>query len=103
MGDERAEDLARRAYELRPDSGAVVDTLGWILVQKGDFENGIPLLRTAAELSNNRPDVRYHLAAALADSGDKDEARSILENLLKSAESFSNKNAAETLLADLQT
>jgi putative PEP-CTERM system TPR-repeat lipoprotein len=102
-GDARAEEVARRAYELRPDSGAVVDTLGWILVRKGSLEEGVALLRSAVELENAAPDVRYHLAAALAESGDKEEARSILEELLESGESFENKDAAESLFADLQS
>jgi putative PEP-CTERM system TPR-repeat lipoprotein len=100
-GDARAEQFARRAYELRPENDSVIDTLGWILVQKGDFEKGIPLLRTAVELGDNRPDVRFHLAAALAESGEKDEARLILEDLLESAGSFSNRDAAESLLIGL--
>ena len=100
-GDARAEQFARRAYELRPDSGAVVDTLGWVLVKKGSLEEGVDLLRSAVSLSDNHPDIRYHLAAALADSGQKQEARTILEDLLESAESFTNKAAAESLLADL--
>jgi len=102
-GDARAEDLARRAYELRPDSSAVVDTLGWILVSKGSLEEGIELLRAAVELDDATPDVRYHLAAALAESGDKEEARSILEELLESEEFFASKDAAESLLADLSS
>ena len=100
-GDPRAEQLARRAYELRPDSSAVTDTLGWILVKKGNLGEGVALLRKAAGLEGATPDVRYHLAAALAESGEKNEARSILEALLESEESFASKGEAESLLAEL--
>ena len=99
--DDRAEAMARRAYELRPDSGAVADTLGWILVKKGELEEGISTLRSAVELSEGRAAIRYHLAAALVESGEADEARQILEEIVNSDESFADKDAAKALLENL--
>lgn len=101
VADERAEALARRAYELRPDSGAVADTLGWILTNKGNHEEAVSTLRKAVELSDGRNEIRYHLAVALAGSGQNDEARSILEELVTSDEAFADKEAARALLARL--
>ena len=100
-GDSRAEGLARQAYNLQPDNGAVVDTLGWILAKKGKLEEGIGLLRDAAEKSGNRPDVRYHLAVALVDAGEPAEAKSILEEVLSADTAFSSRKEAEELLASL--
>jgi Flp pilus assembly protein TadD len=102
-GDNRAETLARRAYEIRPENGAVADTLGWILVKNGNLEEGISTLRSAVDLSNGRIDVRYHLAAALAEAGEKEEARSILRELLQSGEAFEDKQAAQALLTSLES
>jgi putative PEP-CTERM system TPR-repeat lipoprotein len=101
-GDNRAESLARRAFELRPDSGVVADTLGSILVRSGNLEEGISTLRSAVELSDGRIEIRYHLAAALAKAGEVEEARAILRELLQSGEVFADKQAAEALLAGLE-
>ncbi|WP_405229991.1 XrtA/PEP-CTERM system TPR-repeat protein PrsT [Lentisalinibacter sediminis] len=101
LGDSRAEAMARRAWQLRPDNGSVADTLGWIQVKNGDLEAGIPMLRRAVELTNGRAQVRYHLAAGLAAAGEVSEARQLLEELLTSGEEFASSREARELLASL--
>lgn len=100
-GDSRAEGLARRAYALQPDNSSVVDTLGWILVKKGNLEEGVTMLRDAVEKSSGRPDIRFHLAAALVDAGEVAEAKSILEEVLSGNDTFASRKEAEELLASL--
>ena len=100
-GDARAEGLARRAYDLRPDSSAVVDTLGWALVKKGSLEEGIAMLRNASELGSNQPDVRFHLAVGLVAAGQTTEAKSILKEILATGGDFSSRQEAESLAKTL--
>ena len=99
--DGRAAETARRALQIMPDNGAVADTLGWILVESGEVEEGVAILRRAVELSNGRAEVRYHYAAALVRDGSANEAREILQDLVASDESFSSRRDAERLLTDL--
>jgi len=99
-GDPRAEEVARRAYEQSPQDGSVADTLGWIQVKKGNFAEGIAMLRKAVEY-NDHPEVRYHLAAGLAAAGDKAEAHRILVDLLAGTDSFTSRPEAEELLESL--
>jgi Flp pilus assembly protein TadD len=100
-GDARAEGLARRAYDLRPDSSAVVDTLGWILVKKGSLEEGIAMLRSALELGDARPEIRFHLAAGLVAAGQTEEAKTILQEILATEDEFSSRQEAEDLVKSL--
>ncbi len=100
-GDERAVAMARRAYELAPNNASVVDTLGWILVQTGDLEEGTRLLREAVTMSGGKAEIRYHLAAALVAAGDTNQAKIILRTLLADAQEFSSRIEAEELLASL--
>ena len=72
-----------------------------ILIKGGDLEEGRSLLRSAVELSEGHPEIRYHLAVALAESGEREEARSILEDLIASEQAFASKAAAEAMLATL--
>lgn len=99
--DERAVDTARMAYSLLPEHGSVADTLGWILVETGDVNEGVDVLGRAVELSNGRAEVRYHYAVGLARSGDAERARNILQEILSTDESFSSREDAERMLADL--
>ena len=100
-GDARAEDIARRAWKLAPQNGAVADTLGWIQVSKGNLDEGIPMLRKALELADRNPDILYHLAAGLAAAGDAGEARTLLEGVLAEDAVFASRSEAEKLLGTL--
>ena len=99
--DPRAIETAERALKLRPDSPAVLDTTGWLLVEKGTLARGLDLLRQARKLAPDDSGVTYHYAAALAKSGDKTSARRELEPLLKSGKDFPEKAVAERLLRGL--
>lgn len=74
---------AERAHELAPDNAAVMDTLGWILTQRGEGERGLELLARATELAPDAPGIRLNLAKALVKAGRKDPARKELEALAK--------------------
>jgi putative PEP-CTERM system TPR-repeat lipoprotein len=99
--DPRAVATAEEAFKINPDSPAIADTLGWMLVEKGQTERGLDLLKKAAAQAPKNPEIRYHFAAALAKSGDKIQARKEIENLLASTQQFPQRKAAETLLKQL--
>ena len=101
VDDPRAEETAQRAYEVAPDDGSVIDTLGWILLQKGELDDGVSLLRKAAATSSDNLTIRYHLAVGLAKQGKDAEALGILESVLQSEGNFTNRDEAEKLLAEL--
>ena len=99
--DPRALATAERAHKLQPDNGAITDTFGWLLVQEGEAQRGLELLRKAAEQAPDVPDIRYHLAVALAKAGAKEEARRTLTELVNSGQSFQDLAKAKQLLGQL--
>ena len=99
-GDKRARDLAQEAYVLYP-SGQTADTLGWILVKQGAAATALPLLRQATSQLPGNLDVRYHLAAALNDTGKRDEARKLLTGMTEANAKFDEKPNAQKLLDEL--
>lgn len=64
--DERALDLAKRAYQYAPQSAAVADTYGWILVEKGQIKEGLEILEKALALAPEANDIKEHLETAKA-------------------------------------
>ncbi len=100
-GDTRALELATRAYDLAPKSTSVMDTYGWILLHSGQTERGLQLLRKANMQAPADNDIRYHLATALAESGNKTEARGLLEEALSSQGTFADRGPAQQLLDSL--
>jgi Flp pilus assembly protein TadD len=99
--DPRALETAERAHAVAPESGEVADTLGWLLVRKGEMTRAIPLLREAVHRAPGVAEIRYHLAVALARSGEADEARDLLRGLEAQGEDFPSRVQARALLEDL--
>ncbi len=99
--DPKAEELARHAYKIAPNSPAILDTLGWILAGKGDVKEALDILQKAVSLASDAPDIRYHYAAALAKSGDKAKAKEELSKLVTSGKKFPQLQDAEALLKTL--
>lgn len=72
---EEAEAMIRRALKQRPDDGAIVDSLGWVLFRQGRYEAAVDVLERAVELQGDAAEIRFHFAEALWAVGRRDEAR----------------------------
>ncbi|MFN0318038.1 MAG: XrtA/PEP-CTERM system TPR-repeat protein PrsT, partial [Burkholderiales bacterium] len=79
--DPKALEYAEAAFKLSPQSTAIMDTLGWLLVQRGDTARGLDLLEKAAKASPNLLAIRFNYAQALIKVGRKDDARKELDFL----------------------
>jgi putative PEP-CTERM system TPR-repeat lipoprotein len=100
--DPRARTLAERTYRLAPDNAAMLDTYGWILVQSGEAARALPLLREAHARAAQRPEVRFHIGAALEKLGRPEEARLELEAALAIGVAFKESAEARALLKRIQ-
>ena len=72
---EEGMDLIRAAVEARPNSGYIVDSLGWAYYRQGQYENAARELERAVELLPNDPTINDHLGDAYWQVGRKIEAR----------------------------
>jgi Flp pilus assembly protein TadD len=64
-----------RAVELRPNSGQIVDSLGWVLYRTGQHEEAVRILERAVELVPEDPVILGHLGDAYWRVGRINEAR----------------------------
>jgi len=55
---------ALQAVQLEPDNASVLDTAGWLLVQKGAKERGVAMLTKAAKIAPGNKTVKRHLEDA---------------------------------------
>jgi putative PEP-CTERM system TPR-repeat lipoprotein len=92
---------AKQAYHLAPQSITISDTLGWLLVEKGEVASGLKLLKYANANSTDST-ITYHHAVALVKSGESTEARNLLAKLLEKEENFKEREKARKLLTDLE-
>jgi putative PEP-CTERM system TPR-repeat lipoprotein len=100
--DPRALEYAERAYRLRPDNAAIADTLGWVLVERGDTRRGLELLQKASSLAPKAQEIRYHLAQAWLKSGQRDKAREELEHIQANRIKFPQEAEITVLLKQLK-
>ncbi len=98
---QEAIEYAQRATKLEPNNANVLDTLGQVQAERGEFKEGIAAYKRANELEPKNPRIRYHLAVALAKSGEKQLARRELERLLASSPNFEGEADARALLSQL--
>lgn len=72
---DEALDMIERAVAARPDSGYIVDSLGWVLYRLGRFEDAVGHMERATELMPVDPVVNDHLGDVYWSVGRKTEAR----------------------------
>jgi putative PEP-CTERM system TPR-repeat lipoprotein len=98
---QQARQYAEKALTLAPDDGSVMDTLGVIVLEQGDKQRALDLLRKASQQLPQNRDIRYHLAKTLVANGQKDEARQVLRGILGDQITFDSRQEAEALLKEL--
>lgn len=101
LNDPKAVGYAERALKLAPNSAAILDTYGTLLVKKGETAKGLEYLSRATKAAPGRYDLRMNYAKALAGAGQKDAARKELEALQAVAEDFPGKSEIPALLKGL--
>ncbi len=62
---DEALDMIERAVAARPNSGYIVDSLGWVLYRLGRYDEAIVHMERAAELKPVDPVVNDHLGDVL--------------------------------------
>ena len=66
--------MIQRALQQRPDDGAIVDSLGWVMLRQGDVTGAVRTLEKAAELEPTDPTITGHLGDAYWAAGRHVEA-----------------------------
>ncbi len=70
-----AREMIERASERRPNDGAIVDSLGWVMFRQGDSKEAVKTLERAVELEPEDSTINGHLGDAYWAAGRKVEAQ----------------------------
>lgn len=71
---DEAEQLIRRALEIKPGDGYITDSLAWVFYKREQYEKALPLLKQAASLVPDDPIVQEHLGDVYSKLGMIEEA-----------------------------
>ena len=101
---EEAVDLAERARKLAPENGNIIDTLGWVFFNKGDYDNALKYLIEATYYLPGEPAIRYHLGLTYLKKGMNGKAEEQLKNAIRLGRqsNFSEIKAAEQALEEIK-
>jgi len=101
--DQRSLDRARQltAAYANAQSGALLDTNGWVLLKLGDVAGALPTLERAADRAPASRVIHYHLAMAQLKAGQRDKARANLETALSGSAHFAGSDEARATLDSL--
>ncbi|MDE2566565.1 MAG: PEP-CTERM system TPR-repeat protein PrsT [Burkholderiales bacterium] len=102
LNDPQALATAEQALAADPGNPLVIDTAGWAAFRAGKADRAAQLLRDARLRDPGNGTIRYHLAAVLAQTGRRAEARDELRTALKAQADFDGRGAAKALLATLE-
>src|SRR5262249_46327690 len=70
----QARDMIEKAVQRRPNDGAIIDSLGWVMLRQGQVKEAVTTLERAVELEPQDPSINGHLGDAYWAAGRKLEA-----------------------------
>ncbi|HLY88284.1 MAG TPA: tetratricopeptide repeat protein [Acetobacteraceae bacterium] len=70
----QARDMVEKALQHRPNDGAIVDSLGWVMFRQGQITDAVKTLERAVELQPEDAEINGHLGDAYWAAGRKLEA-----------------------------
>jgi tetratricopeptide (TPR) repeat protein len=65
-----------RAYKLKPDSAAILDSMGWVYYRLGDYDKALEFLRRALATMMDS-EIAAHLGEVLWVTGEREEAKKV--------------------------
>lgn len=89
---DEARTLIAKALQLTPNDPAVMDSMGWVEFKLGHAKEALEFLQKAFGLFPD-PEIAAHLGEVLWTTGDKDQARSVWNAVLKTAPNDPNVTA----------
>jgi tetratricopeptide (TPR) repeat protein len=92
---------AKLATELSPQSASYLDTLGYVLLVRGDNEAAVSTLRRAIALSADTPDYHYRLGLALQAQGQTRAALNSYQAAIQTGKPFRELEDAKRRISEL--
>jgi tetratricopeptide (TPR) repeat protein len=93
--------MAQQAKRLLPTMAEVSDTLAWIYLKKNLPDQALPILHDIVTKNPGRPTFHYHLGMAMAQKGEKSQAREEVNKALALNPASDEKKQIQDFLSRL--
>ena len=94
-------DLAEKANRIAPNQPTIMDTLGTLLADQGEYERAISLVGKAAKAAPDNSAIRLNFVLVLVKAGKKEDAKKELDALAKLGDKFSGQAQVAKMLREL--
>lgn len=103
--DQQSLDRARQmsARFATSNDTALLDSSGWVLLRSGDLQHALPVLQRAESRDPKSDLIRYHVAMAELQAGQRSRAQADLKAALAGSQAFPGVADAREKLASLQS
>jgi tetratricopeptide (TPR) repeat protein len=104
-GDPQSLDRAltlSRDFEKTAPNPIFLDTLGWVYVKMGRYEDGVRVFQKIESKVPDRPILYYHLGIAYYKAGDENKAKRFLAKAVQAPKPFPGIEDARTTLAQIK-
>jgi tetratricopeptide (TPR) repeat protein len=95
---DKALDYIKRAADLKPDNGYIIDSLGWVYYRLGEFAKAAKELERSLELEPGDPHIYDHLGDVYRALGETVKAKNIYNKALEMFEDETKKSHVKTKL-----
>ncbi len=93
--------LAQQANDKMPDDPRILDTLGWVYVKLGLYDQAIQEFSGSMRQLADNPTIYFHLGLAYLKKGDSGKARSAFEKALEMDENFAEADQTREILSGM--
>jgi tetratricopeptide (TPR) repeat protein len=93
--------LALKARKLLPEDPRVADTLGWVYVKLGFYEQAVGSFAESLQGLPDNAAIHFHLGMAYYKKGDMEQAKVALQKALDLDKNFAGAAEAAQMLADI--
>ncbi len=98
---DRAVKLSSESLENNPGEPGFLDTMGWVLCQRGEYAKAKTFLEKAVSEAPNSPALSYHLGWCEVKMGETAKAQETLKKALSFKYEFPERAEAQKLLESL--
>jgi tetratricopeptide (TPR) repeat protein len=98
---DRAEELIKKALEIKPNDGYYMDSLGWVYYQRKDYPKALETLTKANELAPNEGVILEHIGDIYQATGKRERAKEYYTDALKTTLEEADKERIEKKLEKL--
>jgi tetratricopeptide (TPR) repeat protein len=99
---DEAEIALKRAIQLEPENGFIMDSLGWLYYQKGQFKKSAEILERANALAPGQLVILEHLADAYHQMGRTREALAVYRQIMGWSKDESPESAEDAETKEVQ-